>query len=119
MLPMTHSFMNRYPVSIRCFAFFDVGRCIHATTGTKPACLLDVDHVSSCGMTEKMNPVEVAITEFGGVRKLARAIGRDPAAVSRWRKRGLIPASAQALVYNKAIEHAYSLTTEDLVHGRG
>ena len=118
MLPMTHSLMICFVVSIRSFAFRCVVRCIHATTDTEPACLLDVDHVSSCRMTEKMNPVEVAITEFGGVRKLARAIGRDPAAISRWRKRGLIPASAQALVYNKAIEHAYSLTTDDLIHGR-
>lgn len=115
---MTHSLMTVDLVSTRSFMFFYVVCCIGATTDPEPAYLLAVDLVSSCRMTEKMNPVEVAIREFGGVRKLARAIGRDPAAVSRWRRRGLIPASAQALVYNKAIEHAYSLTAHDLMHGR-
>jgi DNA-binding transcriptional regulator YdaS (Cro superfamily) len=36
-------------------------------------------------------PVELAIDMFGGVRKLARALGRDPAAVSRWQKSGVVP----------------------------
>lgn len=35
--------------------------------------------------------VELFIAAFGGVRRLARAISRDPAAVSRWRKTGNIP----------------------------
>ncbi len=40
-------------------------------------------------------PVELAIDMFGGVRKLARALGRDPAAVSRWQKSGVVPTSVQ------------------------
>ena len=34
----------------------------------------------------KQTPYEVLISEFGGVRSLARAIGRDPGSVNKWRK---------------------------------
>ena len=47
----------------------------------------------------KQTPYEVLISEFGGVRALARAIGRDPGSVSKWQKRdGTIPSSIQRKV---------------------
>ena len=42
-----------------------------------------------------LTPAEIAIASFGGVRKLARALNRDPAAVSRWQKSALVPSAAQ------------------------
>lgn len=62
-------------------------------------------------------PVDLVIKKFGGIRKLGRAIGRDPAAICRWRKRGLIPSSAQALVLNAAHMAGIDLTANQIVFG--
>jgi len=40
-------------------------------------------------------PYELVISEFGGVRELARQVGRDAGSVSKWRKQGTIPTSIQ------------------------
>ena len=40
-------------------------------------------------------PYELCIEEFGGVRELARQIGRDAGSVSKWRRQGTIPTSIQ------------------------
>ena len=69
-------------------------------------------------MTNPITPADLAIDLFGGIRSLARAVNRDPAAISRWRKRGRIPASAQLDVLAAATTHGINLTAEDIVRGR-
>lgn len=69
-------------------------------------------------MPRHLNPVELVIELFGGVRKLARAIGRDPAAVSRWRRHGTIPTSAQLTVLGQAHNRGIELTAHDVIYGR-
>lgn len=65
-----------------------------------------------------ITPVELVITMFGGVRKLAKCIGRDPAAVSRWRKNGLVPTQVQRKVLEAAIAREISITAHDIIYGR-
>lgn len=69
-------------------------------------------------MTTHLNPVDLAIKFFGGVRRLARAIGRDPAAVSRWRKSGNIPSSVQKKLLQVAWDQGIELTAHDIIFGR-
>lgn len=69
-------------------------------------------------MPRHLTPVQLAIELFGGVRKLARAIGRDSAAVSRWQKYGTIPTSAQIRVLQVAQEKGIELTAHDVIYGR-
>ena len=45
--------------------------------------------------TTTKTPVQMLIDEFGGLRSLARSISRDPAAVCRWQKSGLVPTNVQ------------------------
>lgn len=68
--------------------------------------------------TTTITPVDLAIDLFGGVRKLARATNRDPAAVSRWRKGGVIPAAVQRAVLEAAWERGIEISAHDLVFGR-
>lgn len=63
-------------------------------------------------------PVELAIDMFGGVRKLARALGRDPAAVSRWQKSGVVPTSVQRRLLELAWERGIDISARDIVFGR-
>lgn len=65
-----------------------------------------------------ITPVELVISMFGGVRKLAKCIGRDPAAVSRWRKNGLVPTQVQRKVLEAAIAREINITAHDIVYGR-
>jgi hypothetical protein len=65
-----------------------------------------------------ITPVDLAIDMFGGVRKLAKSIGRDPAAVSRWRKSGLVPTQVQRKVLSAALERDIAITAHDIVYGR-
>lgn len=65
-----------------------------------------------------ITPVDLAIDMFGGVRKLAKCIGRDPAAVSRWRKSGLVPTQVQRKVLDAATERDINITAHDIVYGR-
>jgi hypothetical protein len=65
-----------------------------------------------------ISPVDLAIDMFGGVRKLAKAISRDPAAVSRWRKSGLVPTQVQRKVLAAATERDINITAHDIVFGR-
>ena len=55
---------------------------------------------------------------FGGVRKLARALNRDPAAVSRWQKSGIVPTSVQRRLLEMAWERGIDITAHDIVFGR-
>lgn len=68
--------------------------------------------------TTQQTPVELVIQQFGGVRKLARALGRDPAAVSRWQKSGIIPSSLQRKILELATEKGIALTADDIIFGR-
>lgn len=70
-------------------------------------------------MTENATPpVEIIVTEFGGVRKLARAINRDPAAITRWRKTGVVPTSVQRKVLEICWEKGISITAHEMIFGR-
>ena len=67
----------------------------------------------------KQTPYEVLISEFGGVRALARAIGRDPGSVSKWQKRdGTIPSSIQRKVLETAWERGMKITAYEIIFGR-
>jgi len=72
-----------------------------------------------------MSPVDYVIKVFGGVRATARAIGRSPTAVSKWRQPtdrggsgGRVPNKAQPVVLQKAKELGLDITGEDLILGR-
>ena len=70
---------------------------------------------------EKFNnqtPVDICIKAFGGVRKLAKAMGIDPAAVSRWKKRGTVPAYIQKKLLETAKLQGLEISAEDLIFGR-
>jgi len=69
-------------------------------------------------MSNYLNPVQLIIREFGGVTKLARAIQRDPAAVSRWQIRGRIPTSAQQEIVVAARERDLPISMHDIIFGR-
>ena len=67
----------------------------------------------------KQTPYEVLISEFGGVRALARAIDRNPGAVNKWRKRdGAIPSSIQRKVLETAWAMGIKITADDIIFGR-
>lgn len=65
-----------------------------------------------------LNPVDLAIQLFGGVRRLARAIGRDPAAVSRWKRSGTVPSSVQRKLLETAWNQGIEISAHDLIFGR-
>ena len=46
-------------------------------------------------MEQTKTPYELCIAEFGGVRELARQVGRDAGSVSKWKKHGTIPTGIQ------------------------
>lgn len=69
-------------------------------------------------MNIHLNPVDLTIKLFGGVRRLARAIGRDPAAVSRWKRAGTVPSSIQRRLLEIAWEKGIELTAHDIIFGR-
>ena len=67
----------------------------------------------------KQTPYEVLISEFGGVRSLARTIDRDPGSVNKWRKRdGTIPSSIQRKVLETAWAKGIKITAHEIIFGR-
>lgn len=68
--------------------------------------------------TTHLTPVEICILEFGGVRKLAKALGIDPAAVSRWKRRGTVPAYIQKKLLLTAHERGLNISADELIFGR-
>lgn len=67
-------------------------------------------------------PAEKAISAFGGVRALGRAIGRNGSSISRWTKPredggtgGRVPTSIQAELLAEARRQGLDLTAEDLI----
>ena len=66
-----------------------------------------------------MTPVELCISQFKGVRKLARAIHRDPAAVSRWQKGdGQIPTAIQRKLLHTAWDRGLHISAHDIIFGK-
>lgn len=70
-----------------------------------------------------LNPAEYVIHKFGGIRSLARVIGRSPASVCKWQSgdfesRGLIPSRAQRIILEKAKRLQVDVTPKDLIEGR-
>lgn len=70
-------------------------------------------------------PAELAIAQFGGVSKLARAVKRSKASVSKWKtyvnqdgQRGLIPSCALARILQVSKKREYKINAEDLILGR-
>lgn len=68
--------------------------------------------------TQNLTPVDLVIHSFGGVRKLARAIDRDPAAISRWRKSGTVPTPVQRKLLELAWARGINISAHDLIFGR-
>jgi hypothetical protein len=67
-------------------------------------------------------PADKAITAFGGVRALARALERNPSSVVRWRKpkdeggsAGAVPSALQGRILAMAQARGLNLTAEDLI----
>ena len=83
---------------------------------------------SSHGSTIRVivkSPADIVIEAFGGVRATARAIGRQPGCVSKWRGGrdahgldGRIPASVQPIILREARRRGLDITAEDLIMGR-
>ena len=69
-------------------------------------------------MRTSLTPADVAADAFGGVRRLARLLDRDPSAISRWKSSGHIPANQQRRVLELAWERGIDLTGHDLIFGR-
>jgi transposase-like protein len=75
-------------------------------------------------MTNKTSPAELVIERFSGVCKLARALGKSPSTISRWKKPrdeggtgGLVPSQSQPKLLELARERGISLTPTELVTG--
>lgn len=71
-----------------------------------------------------MSPADIVITRFGGVRALARLLGKDPSTVTRWRQPkdkggmdGRVPSAMQPVLLGLAKEKGVQLTATDLVLG--
>ena len=71
-----------------------------------------------------MSPAHIVISRFGGVRALARLLGKDPSTVHRWKmppdKGGLggrIPSTAQGRLLDLARERGVELTPAELISG--
>lgn len=70
-----------------------------------------------------MNPAELVIARFQGVRPLARLLKLDHSTVSRWPKKkprglgGLIPSCHHLQLLDLAKEKGIALTAEELVRG--
>lgn len=69
-------------------------------------------------MKRHLDPVALAINLFGGIRPLARAIGRDPSAIIRWRSRGRLPAGMPAALLVVARDKGIEMSSDDVVWGR-
>lgn len=72
-----------------------------------------------------LTPAAYVIREFGGVRKLARELGKSPSTVSRWPKPkqkggsdGRIPSDEQLPILELAKKRGLDVTPADLIYGR-
>lgn len=66
-----------------------------------------------------MTPVEFCISQFGGLRQLAKAINRDPAAVSRWKSsHGCIPHTVQKNLLQAAWDRGLHISAHDIIFSK-
>lgn len=72
-----------------------------------------------------LKPAEYVIQLFGGVNRTARAIGRDPSSVSKWRKSaesrgcdGNVPRGVRHKILSVATDLGLDITSKDLDFGR-
>lgn len=65
-----------------------------------------------------MSPAHYVIHIFGGVRATARAIGRSPGAIVRWKVSGQVPSLAQRAILKVAKTNKLNITPDDLAYGR-
>tara|TARA_R100001509_G_scaffold37257_1_gene20050 strand:- start:332 stop:535 length:204 start_codon:yes stop_codon:yes gene_type:complete len=66
-----------------------------------------------------MTPVELCISHFGGLRQLAKAIHRDPAAVSRWKStHGCIPHTVQKKLLQAAWDRGINISAHDIIFAK-
>ena len=63
-------------------------------------------------------PVEILIDGFGGVCAFARAMKKDPAAISRWRKHGRVPHASQKQALEVAWSNQILITAHEMIFGR-
>lgn len=71
-----------------------------------------------------MTPADTVISRFGGVRPLARLLGKDPSTIHRWKQPaekggldGRVPSAVQVRLLELAREQGVELTPSDLVLG--
>jgi hypothetical protein len=71
-----------------------------------------------------MTPADIVISRFGGVRPLARLLGKDPSTIHRWKQPadkggldGRVPSAVQVRLLDLAREQGVELTPTDLVLG--
>lgn len=74
---------------------------------------------------KRLTPAEYVISVFGGVRATAKAIGRTPSCITKWKKPkklkgcgGRVPSIAQGLILTLAVKRNLPITAEDLLCGR-
>jgi len=84
-----------------------------------------LQHKKASTLWGDMSPAKYVISLFGGVRPTARALGRDPSAVSRWatsiKKGGLggrIPGTNHKKILQIAKRKGLDITAADLISGR-
>jgi hypothetical protein len=64
-----------------------------------------------------LDPANYIIAKFKGTRGLAKAIDVDHAWISRWRKRGFIPAQHQITVLEAAKKQNIPLSPTEVIYG--
>lgn len=71
-----------------------------------------------------MTPADIVISRFGGVRPLARLLGKDPSTIHRWKQPaekggldGRVPSAVQVRLLELASLHGVALTPAELVLG--
>jgi hypothetical protein len=72
------------------------------------------------------SPADIVISRFGGVRPLARLLGKDPSTIHRWKQPadrggldGRVPSAVQVRLRDLARERGVELSPADLVLGSG
>lgn len=67
-----------------------------------------------------LTPAKLVILLFGGVRPLARLLGRAPSSVTKWQKieDGGVPRKCHLRILEIAKQKGITLTPDDLVFGR-
>ena len=66
---------------------------------------------------ERKTPAEHVIDKFGGLTKLARALGLTVSTVQGWKKRGKIPQEHWLAIMAVAKANALDLTLSDFIPG--